>query len=296
MLSKGSKVGIVACSNGYLISHEGKLKRLLDTLDQMGFVPILSNCIFTSEGVFNGTPSQKARELMSMFVNEEIEAIFDISGGNLANEVLEYLDYEMIRKHMKPMFGYSDVTCILNAIYSKTGGQMYLYQVRNLMYGDEILQQDNFLQTFIFGKDHLLTYPVEWVQGNHMEGIVCGGNIRCLLKLAGTEYFPDLENKILVLESNSGTPEAIVSMFQQLKMMGVFQKVSGIILGTFTQMEQEQYCPDVVQLLLRVIGESTIPIAKTSWIGHGIDSKAVPIGSKLIVDHYVHMENGKSCI
>ena len=62
-----------------------------------------------------------------------------------------------------------------------------------------------------------------------MDGIVLGGNIRCLLKLAGTEYFPDMKDKILLLEAMSGQVPQMVTYFSQLQQMGVFEKVKGIL-------------------------------------------------------------------
>ena len=115
--------------------------------------------------------------------------------------------------------------------------------------------------------------------GKTVEGIVVGGNIRCFLKLAGTEYFPDVTDKILLLEARSGNPAQIVTYFAQLEQLGVFKKVKGILLGTFTQMEREQPVSAVYSLLKRYINEE-LPVVKTEYIGHGEDSKAIQIGKK----------------
>jgi muramoyltetrapeptide carboxypeptidase LdcA involved in peptidoglycan recycling len=69
-------------------------------------------------------------------------------------------------------------------------------------------------------------------------------------------------------------------IYNQLKQMGVFEKVNGILLGTFTEMEAEHYSPTIEELVIRYVGPS-IPIAKTFEIGHGIDSKAIEIGKEL---------------
>lgn len=106
-----------------------------------------------------------------------------------------------------------------------------------------------------------------------------GGNIRCLLKLAGTEYFPDLADKILFLEARSGEIPQMITFFSQLKMLGAFDKVKGLVLGTFTQMEQKRIQPGIVEIARSFLGED-LPLIKTSWIGHGIDSKALRIGGR----------------
>ncbi|SCI65478.1 LD-carboxypeptidase [uncultured Eubacterium sp.] len=71
----------------------------------------------------------------------------------------------------------------------------------------------------------------------------------------------------------------IVTYFAQLEQLGVFKKVKGILLGTFTQMEREQPVPAVYSLLKRYINEE-LPVVKTEYIGHGEDSKAIQIGKK----------------
>lgn len=110
-----------------------------------------------------------------------------------------------------------------------------------------------------------------------MEGVVVGGNVRCFLKLAGTVYFPDLEDKILLLESLGGTVAQMLTYFSQLQQLGAFEKVKGILLGTFTQMEQELCRPDVWSLLQRFAGPE-LPVAKTAYIGHGTDARAIMVG------------------
>ena len=113
-----------------------------------------------------------------------------------------------------------------------------------------------------------------------MQGIVVGGNIRCFLKLAGTEYMPDLTDKILFLESFGGTVAKMETYLCQLQQMGAFNKVAGIILGTFTEMENEKCIPTIETLIKRIAGKD-IPIAVTRNIGHGIDSKGIMIGQEL---------------
>ncbi len=76
-----------------------------------------------------------------------------------------------------------------------------------------------------------------------MEGVVAGGNLRCLLKLAGTPYWPDLTGKLLFLEARSGLVPQLSTMLEQLSQLGAFRQAAGILLGTFTQMEREAAHP-----------------------------------------------------
>ncbi len=279
-MKKGDKVAIVCCSNGQKPAYKEKLNILQRTLEEIGLYPVFSDCIYEKGSVFSGSAKERADSLMHFYEDEEIKAIFDISGGDIANEVLPFLDYNVIAKSEKMFWGYSDLTTIINAIYTKTGKKSVLYQVRNLIYDDADKQIANFTNTVMNQTADLFQFDYDLVQKEEMHGIVVGGNIRCLLKLAGTEYWPDMNGKILLLEARSGMVPQMVTYLNQLKQMRVFDKVAGILLGTFTEMEEKGCLPDIIDLVKRYAG-TDIPIAKTAEIGHGIDTKGIIIGRKI---------------
>jgi muramoyltetrapeptide carboxypeptidase LdcA involved in peptidoglycan recycling len=279
-MNQQSKVALVCCSNGQKVEYKEKLHELEQTLTQIGLVPVWSDYIYEKESVFSGFPKQRAETLMHFYRDEDIKAIFDISGGDIANEILPYMDFKDIEKSDKLFWGYSDLTTIINAIYTKTGKASVLYQVKNLVYEDSARQIHNFTNSVMQERHDLFDFQYHFLQKEEMSGVVVGGNIRCLLKLAGTEYWPDMEGKILLLESLGGTVPQMVTYLSQLKQMGVFSKVAGILLGTFTQMERDKCCPGIAELVKRYVGEA-LPIAATREIGHGADSKAIVIGKKM---------------
>lgn len=267
------QAGIVCCSDGLTKNQQEQVHNLRNALRQMNISVIMSPYLYQG----TGTAKQKAQALMALYDNDDIHDIFDISGGDLANELLPYLDYQRIADSGKIFWGYSDLTSILNGIYSKTGNPGVLYQLRNLIgvCGQE--QRRAFYQMLEQDGDDLFRFPYRFIQGTEMEGIVIGGNIRCLLKLAGTDYFPDCHDRILLLESLSGGMSRITAYFSQLQQMGVFERCAGILLGTFTQLEKENGI-DAAPILLQRFVRSDLPIAKTQQIGHGVDSKAIMIG------------------
>ncbi|WP_160692727.1 S66 peptidase family protein [Clostridium sp. C2-6-12] len=278
LFNKGDKVGIVACSNGLTESNVIKLEELKNILETLGLQVAFGNKIYRKYSVFNGTGKEKAEALMKFFLDPSIKAIFDVSGGDLANGILDYLDYEAIKANPKAFFGYSDLSVVLNGIYSKTGVKTYLYQIRNLIEEFKLKQIEEFNDTFIEDGNKLLNFNYEWIQGNFIEGTVVGGNIRCLLKLAGTEYIPDFTDKIIFLESLSGDVPKMVTYLTQCKQIGMFRKAKGIILGSFTEMEKEEYLPTIVEIVKEIVNNPNIPIVKTNEIGHGKDSKCIIIG------------------
>ncbi|MGO5540944.1 LD-carboxypeptidase [Blautia sp. HCP3S3_H10_1] len=279
-MKQGSKIGIVCCSNGISKEQTATLDMLVQILDKSGFVPELSPYIYADENGSAGTARQRAQALMKFYEDDSVEEIFDISGGDMANELLPYLDFQTIAWSKKHFWGYSDLTTILNAIYSRTGKTSVLYQIRNLTYEHGQSQITDFLGTTLAGSSALYDFPCNFIRGSHMNGVVVGGNIRCLLKLAGTPYWPDMREKILLLESYGGKLPQMITYLSQLQQMGVFKKVNGILLGTFSQMEKENCQPDMGQLILD-FAEKKTPVARTPLIGHGTDSKAIRIGHQL---------------
>lgn len=247
---------LVACSNPIRIKDEY-------FIESLGF--ILGDKVVVSEYLGSDDARAKAAELNHYF---EINAanIFDISGGDLANGVLDYLDYHVITKSKSIFYGYSDLTTVLNAIYSQTKKQSWYYQLRFCSYYPEILEN-------ILNHDDHLEY--EFVQGEKMAGIAIGGNIRCFLKLAGTRYMPDFTGHILFMEAYSSNKYQVISMLNQLAQMGAFDKVEGLILGTFTKLDQSG---DRDFLVTKIREFCSKPIATTQDIGHHQWSKGFAVG------------------
>ncbi len=268
-----NKAGLVCCSNGQDLSGKEAVDNLVNIFNNQGIKIALSDYIYSKDSVSSGTPLERAKALMKFYEDEDISDIFDISGGDIANEVLPYLDYKKIADGNKCFWGYSDLTTVINAIYAMTGNKSVLYQVKNLIWDESGTQKKLFLTPEMYD------FSYEFYQGYSMSGVVIGGNIRCLLKLAGTKYFPALDDKILFLEALSGDEARLRSYFAQLNEIGAFSKVKGILLGTFTEYERCASSEGLIYLLKQYVGDS-VPIAKTNDIGHDKLSKAVVIGQE----------------
>lgn len=283
MLEINNKVALVVCSNGKAREDKIKLDNLEKTLLDLGLVPVYSNYLYKDEFGRSASSEIRSEELMRFFTDKSIKAIFDISGGDLSNEILDYLDYDIIKKNIKPFFGYSDLSVVLNAITAKTGEPTYLYQVLNIIRNRDI--RNRFEKTVLYNKPDLVNVSWEFFQGKEISGIVAGGNIRCFLKLAGTQYFPDLENRVLFLEGLGTTVESLITHLTQLKQMGAFDKIAGLLLGTFTNLEKT-YDKYYIYRIVQDFIAKDLPVAKTSEVGHDINSKILTIGGKINIKNF----------
>ncbi len=270
------RVGIVACSDAQKEENREKIEELVRFLRSIDSDPVLSSCIYEAQGIFSGTPEEKAEQLMRMFTDPHMEEIYDISGGELANQILDHLDYGRISESKAVFWGYSDLTTVINAIYTMTGKASVLYQVKHMASGNSTdLQRERFQN-----REELFDPAFRFIRHSAMKGVVVGGNIRCFLKLAGTRYFPDLKNKLLLLEAQGGGVPQMATYLAQLKQLGAFEKVNGVLLGTFTAMKLNQCVPDIVTLVEKYIHPET-PLAVTEEIGHGDNAKAIFIGKEM---------------
>ena len=278
MLKVNDKIALVVCSNGKNIEDKERLEKLESILVELGLVPVFTKYIYRDKYGRAARPQLRADELMSFYRNNEIKAIFDISGGDIANEILEYTDYEVIKENYKPFFGYSDLTTVLNSLVRKTDKVNYLYQILNIIENEEI--RTSFENTFLKKQNSLFDVNWRFLQGTKIEGEIVGGNIRCFLKLAGTEYFPKVENKVLFIEGLGTSIEALLTHLVQLKQLGVFDNISGLLIGTFTKIEKEFSVEEIFEIIQEYIS-SSLPVAKTQEVGHAKDSKALKLGEKI---------------
>lgn len=283
LLESGNGAALVACSNGQPDWYREQNEELCRVLRSMGLTVRISPYLYAQDTVFGADAVTRAGELMECYQNPDIQVIFDVSGGDLANEILDLLDYDIISKNPKPLFGYSDLTCLLNAVHTRTGQTGYLYQVKNLVYEDSKGQRERFWRSLFAGQEDLFSAEYRFLQGKELSGEVVGGNARCLLKLAGTPFWPDLQGKLLFLEAYGGGAAQVTDYLSHYRQLGVFRQVRGILLGSFTELEESGERPGIEELVLRFAG--SLPVAKTRQIGHGPESRCLRIGMPLSLNH-----------
>lgn len=283
ILRENDTIGLISCSNGLNLNNKSKIDSLINLLHSLNLNVITSASIYKDKNNYTHNEEFRANELMNFYKNNNIKAIFDLSGGDLCNEILDYLNYDIISKSNIPFIGYSDLTVILNSLYAKTNLINYNYQIRNLIGEDSDNQINYFKEVFLSDSDMLKKINYKFIKGNYMEGTLIGGNIRCFLKLAGTKYMPTFEHKILFLEALSGDINKISSFIAQYKQIQDLSKLSGVILGNFTEFENTYGYYELENLILNKFKDYDFPIIKTSELGHNSNSKAIPLGKKIIL-------------
>jgi muramoyltetrapeptide carboxypeptidase len=287
-LKEQDKIGIISPSSPISNEELRQFEKGVNYLNRLGLKIVQSrNCLSHSMG-YSATPKEKANDINEMFADESIKAIICSQGGANANGCLPFIDWEMVRNNPKIFMGISDITVLLNAIYLKTG--LVTFHGNDIIWGfgsePQLYDKKEFIDRLMKSKiGHIDSngYRTK-IRGGKAEGILIGGNLKCILKLAGTNYFPDFNNSILFLESFGFDPEICDSAFNQLKQIGVFDQIKGVIIGHIFDEKEKQRAIHMENVLLQVSSEYTFPILKTDDFGHNCSNTVIPIGTKALMD------------
>src|SRR3989344_407454 len=292
-LQIGDTVGIIAPSKHLNADDRFILKRTTVVFEQMGFKVKPGAHLFTEEryDYSAGTAAERAYDIMELFTDSSVACIWCWQGGQTANMVLDLLDYEVIKKHPKLFLGFSDNTVLINAIYEKTGLITFLAPDPKAYPKEEPFAseyaQGEFVSRLVNAEAGQIRKKSDWkiVRQGQAIGKLIGGNLRSLLKLAGTGYWPGINDAILLLEDNHiDIPEAEY-MLTRLRHMGVFAKVSAVVVG-YVYGFQHRYnkVAQFEDILLEVSQNFTFPILKINEFGHKCHNTFLPIGGMARLD------------
>ena len=231
--------------------------------------------------------------------------VITVIGGFNSNQLLRYLDYDLIKKNPKILCGYSDITALGNAIFAKTG--LVTYSGPHFFSFGEKNGFDDTLEYFkkcLMGEDSFDVLPSkQWSDGRwandqdnrkfvsnegywvinegSAKGTLIGGNQCTLNLLQGTEFMPALTDAVLFLEDDDEAHAATIDRdLQSLIHLPDFAKVQGIVFGRFTPktgMTQE--------LLAKIVKTKKeldqLPVIANVDFGHTTPFITFPIGGEV---------------
>lgn len=287
-LNYGDTIGVVGVSNSLeLYNKYNNFYTAEKFFQDKGFKIkrgkyVLEDCYGSA-----GTREQKAEDMMNMFKDKEVKAIVCLEGGETCNTFIDLLDYNIIKQNPKIITGYSDITVLLQTIYKKTGlvtfhGESFFH------FGEEDAEEKyiEFESAFINKKiGKFITGNKKIIKEGNAEGIAIGTNFGCMMYLIGTEYLPDMQDKILLIESYRTSPNECQRRFAQLKQCGMFDKIKGIIIGYNYDLQKDgDKYPQMEDILLEYTKEYNFPIVKCNDFGHKMVNSVIPIGVNIKID------------
>lgn len=288
-LNKGDVVAICAPAGG--IKDQSEISDFQKVLEDLGYKTIVGDEVAGRYGYFSATDEERASSLMSMVENPEVKGIFFIRGGWGCARILDLLDYETIKANPKVILGFSDITSLLIAITEKSNLITFHGPGGNSTWNDYSIDKVNKalspINPLVIEQSNK---KLEALSSGECVGELVGGNLSIVCSLLGTDYEPDWNNKVLFLEEVAEEPYRIDRMLVQLKMNGVFDKVSGIILGGFRKCEPEEKDRSFTtnEVFTQHLNNLSIPVVKGVPFGHVREKFTIPVG----VNVYINTDTG----
>ena len=302
-IKKGDVIGVTAPSAGFTEQVDlTKLESAKFNLSEKGYEVIETENVRKCEKGRSSTGKKRAEEFLSLIGNKEVKYILSTSGGDFLMEMLEYLDYELIKANLKWIQGYSDNTgliypittiCDMATVYSGNIGDygMSLWHdaVRNnliLLEGKNIEQKEfdlfenEYVKKVTGYEEYNLTDKVkyEFISENKSEnftGRILGGCLDVLIMLCGTKYDKTVEfvrkykedGIIWYLESFDLSSARLQCALWQLKEAGWFEGAKGFLFGR-PCFFREEYETDFNEAVKTALDSLNLPIITGCDIGH----------------------------
>ena len=283
-LKKGDTIGVIAPSNYIEKDDLEYINASIALMEASGFKVKFGKYVFENTLGYGTSPEKRAADINWAFKDDEVKAIMCVKGGEDSNTTLDYIDYEMIKKHPKIICGFSDNTSIINVIHEKAGLVTYHGPTfKSLTSWETGYAYKQFIKTFVEDTESLIMGEPEdeytTIQAGQATGELVGGNLSLFTKLVCGKYAVNVQNKILFLEELGfeAAPEMVNSNIYYLKQSGVFDKIAGLWIGNYEHPSKNS----LEKIITNAIGdEYKFPIIKSDNFGH-IDKKIIiPIGTK----------------
>ena len=295
-LREGSTIGIVAPGSNV---DRDALHRGVAALEHSGYHVRYSDQVFLQEYYFAGAHAVRAAELMQMFADPKIDAIFCARGGYGCHHLLRRLDPEVLRENPKIFLGYSDITVLLQ--YLENQCQMASFHgpmvAREFALGEPYYNRQNFLSCVAqAGRGQRITASgLETLRPGSARGRLTGGCLSLLTATLGTKWEIQTEGKILFLEDVNAKPYQVDRMLMHLKLAGKLERVRGLVFGVMLNCRQSADQGYRLQdIILKTVEDYSFPILYGLPSGHTESgSLTLPFGVEATLnadDQYLELE------
>lgn len=304
-IKKGDHIRVIAPVKSLKFMSDQSVKEAINQLEKFGFKLSFGKHVDEIDEFNSSSIESRIDDLHTAFADKEVDAILTVIGGYNSNQLLRYIDYELIAQNPKIICGFSDVTALANAITTKTGMITYLgphfsswamkhgfeYSLGNFVkccmeetafdllsskeWSDDLWYIDQEKREFITNDGYFI------LNSGHALGRVVGGNLCTFKLLCGTDFMPNMEDSILLLEDDSESlPHHFDRELQSLIHRPDFIGVKGILIGRF-----QKEIKITKELLRKIISTKkelqNIPIIANINFGHTTPIATLPIGGSL---------------
>jgi muramoyltetrapeptide carboxypeptidase LdcA involved in peptidoglycan recycling len=287
-----------------LLSEDVK-KAAISRLESYGFKLSFGKHVDETDDFYSSSVESRIFDLHEAFADKTVDGILTVIGGYNSNQLLDHIDYALLKENPKVFCGFSDITAIANAITTKSDfitysgphfsswaiKQGFEYSIEYFekccmreeefelksseKWSDDAWYLDQDKREFMSNDGYWILNEGEAV------GKSIGSHARCLAALQGTQYWPNLEDSILFIEEDAETNIQVFDrLLQSYIQLPNFSKVKGILIGRFQKGSNVS-----MELLKKVIDSkkelSDLPIIANVDFGHTLPLATLPIGGQL---------------
>ncbi len=307
-LEAGDEIRVVAPSSSMAIISKETREIANSRLYGLGFKVTFGKHVEEIDDFRSSSIKSRVADLHQAFKDPKVKAVFAVIGGFSCNQLLRYLDWNLIRKNPKIFIGYSDTTALQNAIFAKTGLVTYSGPVWST-FGQK-LHFDYTMDYFkkcLMANDLIDIKPSEdwtddawymdqdkrnlikndgWLVINkgNASGTLLGANLCTFNLLQGTEYVPSLKDSILFLEDDeTSNPVLFDRDLQSIIHQPSFKGVKGIVIGRF-QNVSKMTNDKLIQIIKTKAELKNMPVIANVDFGHTSPIITFPIGGEVSMD------------
>lgn len=312
-LKKGDKVMIIAPARGLKLIGADCRKIAEERLKSLGLEFAFANNTTDENFDMLGSASveKRASDINQAFADESVKALITVIGGFNSNEILKYLDYDLIKKNPKIFMGFSDITSLHMALNAKTDLVTYYgphYSSLGMLKGCEYTFQNAVKMLFEEGEKELKPSD-EWsddawfldqekrefiknegwwqINKGSAQGKIVGGNLCTFILQLGTEFRPKFEkDTILFIEDDEMSNLATFDRnLQALINQPDFENVKGLVIGRFQK--ASKITRQALEFILDKKELKNMPIIANIDMGHTTPISTIPLGGS------ARLENGR---
>lgn len=270
-LGPGSAVRIVAPAGPV---EEGKLRHGAAELERLGLRAEWNKAVLARDGYFAGSARQRGRELARALMEPETAGVFSARGGYGTGYLLEALE-QIGPERPKAILGYSDLTLLQGFAWHRWSWVTFYGPMVAAGFHAGPGRTDGYdersfrLALGETEKGWSLPLAGEAIVEGETEGRIVGGCLTLLRALIGTDWEPETEGTILLLEDLNMKPYQVDRALMHLKLAGKLNGVRGFLLGDFPGCEPPaDDGPTVREVVTRILEPLGVPMVWGAPVGH----------------------------
>jgi muramoyltetrapeptide carboxypeptidase LdcA involved in peptidoglycan recycling len=289
-LSNGGYIRVIAPScSGKTLKPEW-IKTAEETLSKAGFKISFGKNVFKQNQFQSSDRVLRLKDLHEAFSDPNVNGILAIRGGYNANDLLDYIDWKLIKNNPKVYCGFSDNTALQNAILAQTG--LVTYSGPNFSTFGNSKQLKYTLENFLNAVSDDFDLPTKndgkivIINKGKAKGALVGGNLCTFNLLQGTKYMPDISGKVLFFEDDHVSDIDLWEFHRNLQSiinLSNFSTVAAIVFGKFEP--ASKLSPGIIGQIIKSKSElDRMPVIANVTFGHALPMLTIPIGGQATVD------------